>query len=33
LVRECNAVIKRIAESSEWQRYLPSPKALREDAL
>jgi hypothetical protein len=26
LVRERNAVIKQIAESDEWQRYLPSPK-------
>lgn len=25
LVRERNAVIKQIAESDEWQRYLPSP--------
>ena len=24
LLRERNAVIKRVAESSEWQRYLPS---------
>jgi hypothetical protein len=32
LLRERNAVIKRIAESSEWQRYLPSPEAYREDA-
>jgi hypothetical protein len=27
LVRERNAVIKQIAESSEWQHYLPSPAA------
>jgi hypothetical protein len=27
LVRERNAVIKQIAESSEWHRYLPSPEA------
>jgi hypothetical protein len=27
LVRERNAVVKQIAESSEWQRYLPSPEA------
>jgi hypothetical protein len=26
LLRERNAVIKRIAESEEWQRYLPSDK-------
>jgi len=31
LLRERNAVIKRIAESSEWQRYLPSPAGQRED--
>jgi hypothetical protein len=27
LVRERNAVIKQIAESSEWKGYLPSPEA------
>jgi hypothetical protein len=27
LVRERNAVIKQVAESSEWQHYLPSPAA------
>jgi len=26
LLRERNAVIKRVAESSEWQRYLPAPE-------
>jgi hypothetical protein len=31
LVRERNAAIRKIAESSEWQRYLPSPEAQRED--
>ena len=31
LVRERNAVIKEIAESSEWQHYLSYPEALRED--
>jgi hypothetical protein len=31
LVRERNAVIKQIAESSEWEHYLPSPKACRVD--
>jgi hypothetical protein len=31
LVRERNAVIKQIAESSDWRHYLPSPEALRED--
>ena len=25
LLRERNAVIKRVAESSEWQRYLTTP--------
>jgi hypothetical protein len=27
LLRERNDVIKQIAESSEWQRYLPSPSS------
>jgi hypothetical protein len=27
LVRERNAVIKQLAESSDWQRYLPTPNA------
>jgi hypothetical protein len=31
LLRERNAVIKQIAESSEWQHYLTSPEAQRED--
>ncbi len=31
LVRERNEIIKRIAESSEWQHYLPSPEAWREE--
>ncbi|NYF53938.1 SRPBCC family protein [Tunturiibacter gelidoferens] len=31
LVRERNAVIKQIAESSDWRHYLPSPEELRED--
>jgi hypothetical protein len=31
LVRERNAVIKRIAESSEWEKYLPSHSRRRND--
>jgi hypothetical protein len=30
LLRERNEVIKKIAESSEWRQYLPSPAELRE---
>ena len=30
-VRERNAVIKQIAESSEWQHYLSPPEAWREN--
>jgi hypothetical protein len=32
LLRERNAVIKRIAESSEWQRYLPPTSEQRKAA-
>jgi hypothetical protein len=32
LVRERNAVIKQIAESDEWQRYLPSPRPAPEQS-
>ncbi len=28
LLRERNIVIKRIAESNDWQRYLPDPSAI-----
>jgi hypothetical protein len=31
LLRERNAVIKNIAESSEWRHYLPSPAERREE--
>ena len=31
LLRERNAVIKNIAESFEWQQYLPSPAERREE--
>lgn len=31
LLRERNAVLKRIAESSDWQHYLRSPETKRED--
>src|ERR1019366_149517 len=31
LLRERNAVIKQIAESSEWRHYLPSPSERREE--
>jgi hypothetical protein len=31
LIHERNAVIKQIAESSEWHHYLSYPEALRED--
>jgi hypothetical protein len=30
-LRERNAVIKRVAESAEWQKYLPTAEAARED--
>ena len=29
LVRERNAVIQQIAESSDWQRYLPAQKEAK----
>ena len=32
LLRERNAVIKRIAESEEWQRYLPSDKPGQQES-
>jgi hypothetical protein len=32
LLRERNAVIKRVAESSEWEQYLPSTSRRRKDA-
>jgi hypothetical protein len=32
LVRERNAVIKQIAESDEWRRYLPSPRPAPEQS-
>src|ERR1700742_2201981 len=32
LLRERNAVIKRVAESSEWEQYLPSTSQQRKDA-
>jgi hypothetical protein len=32
LLRERNAVIKRVAESSEWEQYLPSTSQRRKDA-
>jgi hypothetical protein len=32
LLRERNAVIKRVAESSEWEQYLPSTSPRRKDA-
>ena len=32
LIRERNAVIKRIAESSEWDQYLPSTSQQSKDA-
>jgi hypothetical protein len=28
LLRERNTVIKQIAESSDWQRYLPNPTTV-----
>jgi hypothetical protein len=28
LLRERNTVIKQIAESSDWQRYLPAPATV-----
>ena len=31
LLRERNAVIKRVAESCEWEKYLPSPSEQPED--
>ena len=31
LLRERNAVIKRLAESAEWKKYLPSSSQRRED--
>jgi hypothetical protein len=31
LLRERNAVIKQLAESSEWQHHLPTPEAMQED--
>jgi hypothetical protein len=33
LLRERNAVIKNIAESSEWRHYLPSPAERREERV
>ena len=33
LVRERNAVIKRVAESDEWKKYLPSPSQQESVAL
>jgi hypothetical protein len=32
LIRERNAVIKRVAESSEWEQYLPSTAQRSKDA-
>jgi hypothetical protein len=32
LLRERNAVIKRVAESSEWEQYLPVASQQRENA-
>ena len=32
LLRERNAVIKRVAESSEWEEYLPRTSPWRKDA-
>ena len=32
LLRERNTVIKRVAESSEWEQYLPSTPQRRTDA-
>ena len=33
LLRERNAVIKRVAESSEWEQYLPGTSQRRKNAL
>ena len=32
LLRERNAVIQRVAESSEWERYLPSTSRRSKEA-
>jgi hypothetical protein len=33
LIRERSVVIKEIAESSEWQEFLPSPSVIREEPV